>query len=146
MISKNTAAIDISLLEFRVTWSASPIQWSVVLWSAWKPNWLVFSKFMSSVCFWIVLEISFSNSLPVVKKMVSGHKFWRNSVSLSVFGRVMILFPFQSVRRWWSWRQWLNKLLIAQGVFLENAGHIHLECHQNHRHFLIWRIVFLFRH
>jgi hypothetical protein len=49
-ISKNTGAVDI-LLIFTVTWSASLIHWSVVLWSAGKPNWLAFSKFVASVYF-----------------------------------------------------------------------------------------------
>jgi uncharacterized Zn-finger protein len=42
-MSKNTAAIDILLLKFRVTWSASLIHWNIILWSAWKPTWLAFS-------------------------------------------------------------------------------------------------------
>jgi hypothetical protein len=33
----------------------------------------------------------------------------------------------------------------AEEVFLEDAGNINLECHQNHRQFLISRIAFLLR-
>jgi hypothetical protein len=62
------------VLKFRVTWFASFIHWSVVLWYARKPNWLVFSKFLPSVCFWIVLKTSFSNSLPLVDKRPIGRK------------------------------------------------------------------------
>jgi hypothetical protein len=65
-VYRNTAAVDMLLLKFRVMWSASLIHWSVVLWSARKPNWLAFSKFLSSMCFLIVLKINFSDSLPVV--------------------------------------------------------------------------------
>jgi hypothetical protein len=46
-ISKNTAAINILLLKFRVIRFASLIYWSIVLWSARKPNWVAFSKFLS---------------------------------------------------------------------------------------------------
>jgi hypothetical protein len=84
-ISKNTAAVDISLLKFRVTWSASVIHWSVELWFARKPNWLAFSKFLSSVCFWVFLKISFSNSLPVVDKRLIGRKFGGDFGSLLAF-------------------------------------------------------------
>jgi hypothetical protein len=35
-------------------------------------------------------------------------------------------------------------VINAQEIFLEDAGYIHLECHQNYRPFLISRIVFLF--
>jgi hypothetical protein len=31
-ISKNTAAIDMLLMKFKVTWSISLIHWSVLLW------------------------------------------------------------------------------------------------------------------
>jgi hypothetical protein len=39
------------LVKFRVTWSASLIYSSVLVWSARKPNWLAFSKFLSPVWF-----------------------------------------------------------------------------------------------
>jgi hypothetical protein len=45
-ISKNTVAIN-TLLKFSVMWSASLIQWSVILWFAQKPNWLAVSKLLS---------------------------------------------------------------------------------------------------
>jgi hypothetical protein len=73
------------------------------------PNWLAFSKFPSSVCFWTDLKISFSNSLPVVDKRLIGCKFWGNCGSLPGFDRVMIFVSFQNGRKWPSWRQWLNK-------------------------------------
>jgi hypothetical protein len=80
-ISKDTTAVNMFLLKFRVTWSASLIHWSAVLWFSWKPNWLAFSKFLFLVCFWVVLKISFSNSLPVMDKRLIGHKcgrIWQN--------------------------------------------------------------------
>jgi hypothetical protein len=83
-ISKNTAAVNILLLEFKVTCSVSLVDRSVIMWSARKSNWLTFSKFPSSVCFWIVLKI-ISNNFPVVNKRLIGRKFW----SLPCFGRVM---------------------------------------------------------
>jgi hypothetical protein len=55
-ISKNTAAVDILLLKFRVTSSASPVHWSVVLWSARNPNWLAFSKFFPHCVFRLFLK------------------------------------------------------------------------------------------
>jgi hypothetical protein len=62
LISKNTAAVNILLLKLRVTWSVSLIHWCAILRCAWKPNWLQFNKFLSSVCLWIVFKISFSKS------------------------------------------------------------------------------------
>jgi hypothetical protein len=55
-ISKNTAAVDILLLKFGVTWSTSLIYWSVLLWTARKSNWLTFSKILSSACFGLFLK------------------------------------------------------------------------------------------
>jgi hypothetical protein len=104
-ITKNTAAVDILLLKFSVAWSASLIHWSVVLWSAEKQNWLAFSKFLSSSCFWSVLKVSFQ---------IDCHWWTRgwsdvNFGSLPGFGRVMIFASFQGARKWSSRRQWLNK-------------------------------------
>jgi hypothetical protein len=97
-ISKNTAGVDVLLLKFRFTWSVSLIHWSVVLWSARKPNWLAHIKFLSSVCFWIVL---FSNSMPVVDTRLIGRKFWfRQDYEFSTF---------EGGGKWPSRRQWLNK-------------------------------------
>jgi hypothetical protein len=70
---KNSAATDKLLLKLKVTGSISLIDWSVMLWCARKPNWLAYSNFLSSVCFWIVLTINFLNCLPLVEK---GLKFW----------------------------------------------------------------------
>jgi hypothetical protein len=107
-ISKNTAAVDILLLKFRVTWSVNPIHWSVVLWSARKPNWRAFSKFLSSVCLWIVLKISFSKGVPVVDKRMIRRKFWGIFGSLPDFGS-NVFSSFQGAGRRQSPRQWLNK-------------------------------------
>jgi hypothetical protein len=107
--SKTTAAVDILLLKFMVMWSASLIHWSLVLWCAWKPNWLPFRKFLSSMCFWTVLKITISNSLPVVDKRLLGRNFWRKVLSLPGFGRLMIYTSFQGAWRWLSRKQWLNK-------------------------------------
>jgi uncharacterized membrane protein len=80
-ISKNTEAIDILLLKFRVMWSSSPhtLECHTVICSK------AFSKFLSSVCFWIVLKISFSNSLPIVDKRLIGCKFWGHFGSFAGF-------------------------------------------------------------
>jgi hypothetical protein len=51
------------------------------------------------MCFWIVLIISFSNSLPVVDKRLIGSKFGGNFGSLPGFGRVMILASFQGAEK-----------------------------------------------
>jgi hypothetical protein len=47
------------------------------------------------VCFWIILKISFSNSLPVVDERLMGHKIWGNFGSLPGFGSVVIFASFQ---------------------------------------------------
>jgi len=73
-----TAAVDMLLLKSRVTWSASRIYWSVVLWRARKPNWHGFSKLFPSMCLWIILRMTFSNSSPVVSRRLIGLRFWGN--------------------------------------------------------------------
>jgi hypothetical protein len=67
--------------------------------------WLDFS----SVCFFIVLKISLSNSLPVVDKRVIGRKFWGDFEFLPGFGRVVISASFQGARKYMGQKQWLNK-------------------------------------
>jgi hypothetical protein len=111
LISKNTAAVDILFFKFRGTWSARLIHLNIVLWSARKPQWPAYNKFLSSVCCWIVLKISFSNSLPAVDKRLIWRKFWRNMGSLLGLGRVMILASIQGAGTWPSRRQWLNKCI-----------------------------------
>jgi hypothetical protein len=88
-ISKNTAAIYILLLKLRVTWSVSLIICSVVLWRARKQNWLALSSLLSSMYFWTILRMSFSNNLPVVERRLIGCQFWGNFGSLPGFGNVM---------------------------------------------------------
>jgi hypothetical protein len=48
-MSKDTAAVDILLLKFRVTWSVSLIHCSVVLCRARKPNWLSLNRLAPTV-------------------------------------------------------------------------------------------------
>jgi hypothetical protein len=103
-IPMHTAAINILLLKFRETWTAILIYWRVILWSA--RNWLAFSKFVSSsTSFWIVLQISLSNSLSVVDKRLIGRKFW----GIPGFGRVLNFASSQGSGVWPNWKQWLNK-------------------------------------
>jgi hypothetical protein len=64
-ICKNTAAVDMLLLKFNVTWSVSLIYWSVVLWRARKQNWLALSRSLSSIFVWTIFIIPCSNSLPL---------------------------------------------------------------------------------
>jgi len=56
LMSKKTTAVNM-LLKCRVTWSKSLIHLSVMLWRAWKPNWLGSSKFRTSTCHWSVWRI-----------------------------------------------------------------------------------------
>jgi hypothetical protein len=111
-MSKNTAAVDILLLKFREAWSVSLIHWSVMLWRARKPNWLAFSKFVSSMCLWIILRINFSKKLPVVDRRLIGRKFCGNFGFLPGFGLAIILTSFQGAGKWQSQRQWLNKCVM----------------------------------
>jgi hypothetical protein len=106
-MSKNTAAVDILLLELRVTWSLSLMLWSVVLWHAGKPNWLVLSRLPRSICFWRIFRFTFSNSLPIVDRRLIGRRFYGNFWSLPGFGNVMIFASFQDFGKWDSRRQWL---------------------------------------
>jgi hypothetical protein len=96
-ISENTAAVDMSLLKFKVTGSISLIHWSVVLWWSLKSNWLALSRLLSSRCLWTVFGITFSNSLPVVEKRLIGRKFWGKFGSLPDFGNVINLLPSMSL-------------------------------------------------
>jgi hypothetical protein len=77
------------LLKFKATWSVSFIHCTVVLWRARKPNWLALSRPFSSMCFWTIFRINFSNSLFVMDTGLIGRKFWGNFVSLPVFGYFM---------------------------------------------------------
>jgi len=58
-ISKKTAAVDILLLKFKVTWSVSLMHWNVVLWHARKPNWHAFRMLLSSMFLWTLLWMTF---------------------------------------------------------------------------------------
>jgi hypothetical protein len=110
-MSKNTAAVDILLLKWRVTWSVNLIHWSVVLWRARKPKWLALSRPFSSICFWTSFKITFSNSLPVVNRRLIGRKFWGNFGSLPGFGKVITFASLQGFGKCDSWRQWLNNYI-----------------------------------
>jgi hypothetical protein len=108
-MSKNTAAVHILLLQLRVTLSVGLMHCSVVLRRARKPNWLVLTRLLSSMCFWTIFRTTFSNSLPVINRKLIGRKFWGNFWPLPGFGNVMILSSFQEFGKWDSQRQWLNK-------------------------------------
>jgi hypothetical protein len=100
-MSKNTTAVDISLLKLRVTWSVSLIHCSVVLWRTRNPKWLALSRPFTSMCRFRNCKIIFWKSFPVVERRLIGRKFWGNLGSLPVFGRVMISASFQD----WKMRQ-----------------------------------------
>jgi hypothetical protein len=85
------------------------VHWNVVLWLARKPNWRALSRSLSSICFWRVFRITFSNSLPGVDRRLIRRKFCGNFGSLPGFGNVMIFASFQDFGKWDSRRQWLNK-------------------------------------
>jgi len=70
LISKKTTAVYM-LLRYKVMWSMSHMH----SWCAQKPNWHRFSMLFSSMCLWIVLRMTFSKSLPVVGRRLSGLKF-----------------------------------------------------------------------
>jgi hypothetical protein len=112
VISKNITAVDILLLKFRVTWSASLVYWRAVLWCAWKPKWLLCSSFFSSAYLWTVFRIAFSNNLPIVDKRHIEHKIWGNFGSLSCLDEVNMFASFQDCRKWDSQKHWLNKCMI----------------------------------
>jgi hypothetical protein len=87
--SKKTAAMEKLLLKFRVTWSVILMHRIIILWHARKTNWHTFSKLFSSTCLWTILRITFTNSLPVVERRLSDHKFWGNFGSLPGFSKVI---------------------------------------------------------
>jgi hypothetical protein len=71
------------------------------LWRARKPNWLAFSRPLSSICFWRSFRITFSNSFPVVERRLIGAKFWGNLGSLPGLGKVI---TFCFLPRIWKMR------------------------------------------
>jgi hypothetical protein len=48
---------------------------------------------LSSVCFWTILWMTFSNNIPVAERSILGRKFCGNFGSLPGFGNVMALLP-----------------------------------------------------
>ena len=108
-IYKNTAAVDKLLLKFNVTWSVSLMHWRVVLWLARKSNLLAFSKFLSSIWFWNIFWITFSNNFPVVDKRLIRHEFLGNLGSLPGMSKVMIFDTFQGDGMCDRRIQYLNK-------------------------------------
>jgi hypothetical protein len=124
-MSKNTTAEDIILLKLRATWSVSLMHCSIVLWRAWKSNWLALSRPLSSICLWRTFRITFWNRLPVVDRRLIGRKFWGNSGYLPGFGNVVIFVSFQDYGKWDSRRQWLNKCVKRTndrlGCFLRHS-------------------------
>jgi hypothetical protein len=109
-ISKNTAAVDILLLKFKVTWSISLMYWSVMLWQSQNPNWLALSGLLLQCAFGLhIFRITFLNNFPFVDKGLIGRKFWGNFGSLPGFGNIINFTSFQGFGKWNSRRQWLNK-------------------------------------
>jgi hypothetical protein len=106
---RNTVVVDILLLKFKVVLPLILVNWSVVLWRTWIYNWLALRWFLSSICFWAIFRINFSNGLPVADKELIGRKSWLNFGSLPGFGNVIIFAPFQVFGKSDSRRQWFNK-------------------------------------
>jgi hypothetical protein len=98
------------LFKLRVTWSVSFIHWSVLLWCSWNPNWLAFSKFLSSV-HGLFSELVSQKSFPVVDRRLIGRKFRGNFGFLPGFG-IMILASFQNAGKLQSRKHWLNKCVM----------------------------------
>jgi hypothetical protein len=93
-ISKNTAAVDILLLKFKVTWSVSLIHWSVVVTGTETELACIKKAFFFNVLR-TIFRMIFSNSLPVVEKRLIGRKFCGNFGSLPGFGNVITFAFFQ---------------------------------------------------
>jgi hypothetical protein len=70
-----------------------------MLWHARKANWRSLSRPLSSMRFWTIFSITFSNSLPIVDKRLIGSQFWGNLWSLPVFCKVIIFASFQDIRK-----------------------------------------------
>jgi hypothetical protein len=114
--SKNIAAVDISLLTFRVTWFRSVMHWSVLMQRARERNWLAFSKLLPSSYLWTVL-ITFSNSLPVVDRRLSVLNVegilspYLASVRFT-FASLQVAGKYDSQKQWLNkWVKWTNGLL-----------------------------------
>jgi hypothetical protein len=94
-ISKNAAAIGISLLKLKVTWSFSFVYCSVVLWFARNPNWLALSNFLPLMCLWVILRKASSESLPLIYNNLTERRIVVDLWSLPGFVKVIIFASFQ---------------------------------------------------
>jgi hypothetical protein len=74
-VSTYIAAVDILLLQFRVTWFISLLHWSAVPGSTWKPNWLAFNTPPPPMCLELFCRTSSWNSLPILGKGPIGANF-----------------------------------------------------------------------
>jgi hypothetical protein len=120
-ISKNTAAVAMLLLKFKVTWSVSLIHCSAALWRARKPNWLPLSRSLTSMCLWTIFSMTFSKSFPVVDKRLIRYKFLGNFGCLQRFGKVIIFVSFQDFGKCDNRRQWLNKCVKCRSGLLRRC-------------------------
>lgn len=79
-IFKETAAVDLLLLESNVTWCVSHTHLNILLWRARKSNWLALSRPRPPTCllgYFQEKKKSFSNSLRVVDMRLIGRgNFW----------------------------------------------------------------------
>jgi hypothetical protein len=112
-VSKSTVAVDMLLLKFKVTWPLSLLHLSVIIWRAGNPNWLALSRPLSSMCLWIIIRITFSNSYSLVDKGLIGRKFWGNFGSLLGFSNFITIASFQDFGKQDNRRQWLNRCIIC---------------------------------
>jgi hypothetical protein len=104
--AKNTTAVGMLLLKFKVTCSISFLHCSIVLCRRQKPNWLLLSRSLISVWLWTIFRIIFLKSLPVVDKWLIRLKLFESSPG---FSKVMIIASFKYFGKCDNRRQWLNK-------------------------------------
>jgi len=101
-ISKNTAAVDMLLLKFKVTWSVSCIEASCC-------GALESQIGMDSVCYFpqCVFELFWWWPFQIV--FPTGLKFWENFGFLPGFGKAFTFTSFQEDGKCDSRKQWLNR-------------------------------------
>jgi hypothetical protein len=100
LMLKNTITVDILLLKFRVTRSVNLTQWSVMLWWAWKLNWMYLASSLPQRVFGLFLK-------PASQKVCSQ---WTRSWSVINLEKFWVLDRFQQIydfcffQRWQTWQ------------------------------------------
>jgi hypothetical protein len=120
-VPKNTAAVDMFLFKFKVTWSVSLIHWNVILWRARKTNWLVLSRILFSMYLWNIFRITLSSSLPALEKSLIWHQFLGKLTSYQFSVTLWLLLPSKILENWTAKHSDYTNVTKVPVIFLEGS-------------------------